>query len=519
MRCTAKFALVALGFVVFPLRGWGAEPSPIHIPVRGEPGWTISPPDDTDHPAPSGYEGYTHGASETAVGNTEATRGKRIVARFQFANKIKTCPNANGTAEGDGVFSMSVDSTDTQASGTSTIHIDMRANATYKGQVGDNAYLEGPVNAEIDYAYNQTGSFRGPSGAIANSSPSHVQQHITIPFIVPPKAMSLPELGAFSGGDPLAGHYGAALGTGMALVYWAGIYYSIAETKWLLGECAQVVFNPPSNSAQPALGTQTTVKAEVKTKGGESSKGNIVTLLRSGGGTVDPGGGPSNVGAPMKFTYTAPDKKVKNAGFDVKATSRAGVAKGEWNTGLGTGWGGQISCTRENAGDDGNTELQSWSNSGVTRITIDVKNGVGTATGYAESKGVVISRHKALQGGAIVLLFDYSTSTEGSAEASSRATVDVNFNKANGTYSIGAGFDFTTEGKQHSANCMREKCTESDAPFYVGSCLPNAMGGKLSDPNQLHGATNEVKTGTGRSGKGTQKWTVTWDLGRQGSTQ
>jgi hypothetical protein len=521
MRYATRIALVAVVLVVSPLPGRGAGPSPIHIPARGEPGWTISPPDDGGTPAPPGYEGRTDTSSETAVGDTDATRGKRIVARFQFGNKIKTCPTADGTAGGEGVFSMSVDSTDAQASGTSTIHIEMRANAKYKGQVGDDAYLDGPVNAEIDYTYDQSGTIRGPSGAIATSPPSHVEQHITIPFVVPPRAMAIPEFGAFSGGDPLAGHYGEALGTGMALEYWAGIYYSIAETKWRQGECAQVVFSPPGNSVQPALGTQTTVKAEVKTKGGESAKANLVTRLRPGDGTVDPGGGLSNVGAPLKFIYTAPDKKVPNPGFSVNATSRAGVAQGEWKTGLGNGWSGQIACMRANTGDAVNSELQTSSSSGVTRITIDVKNGVGTATGYAELSDVVISRRKGLRGGAIVLLPDYSTSTEGSAEGTSRATVGVNFNKADGTYSISAGLGSTIEGKQHSASCMRENCKESAPapPFSVTSCFPNAMGGKSSDPNQLHGSTNDVKTNTGRSGKGTQTWTVTWDLGRQGSTQ
>ena len=49
-------------------------------------------------------------------------------------------------------------------------------------------------------------------------------------------------------------------------------------------------------------------------------------------------------------------------------------------------------------------------------------------------------------------------------------------------------------------------------------CL-KAMGGKLTDPNQLHGTVNEVRNGTGRSGHGTDTWTVTWDLGRKGTSR
>jgi len=130
-----------------------------------------------------------------------------------------------------------------------------------------------------------------------------------------------------------------------------------------------------------------------------------------------------------------------------------------------------------------------------------------------------INRRKALRGGAIVILFDNSATTQGSAEGTSPATANVTFNKANGTYSIGAGFEPLKAGTQHTSSCARETCRELDTPFYVTSCLPPGMGGTLSDPNQLHGSTNEVKTNIGRSGKGTATWTVTWDLGRQGNAK
>jgi hypothetical protein len=510
MHHAAKFALVALCFVVFPLQGWGT--GVVRIPKDGE-GYQITRT-DSSQVAPGGYEGRTDTSTLTAVGNTPTTNGKRVVARFTLGNQIKTCPLADGTSEGTGVFSMTVDSTNVQANGTSTIHIEMRANAKYEGQVGDNAYLENPVNAEIDYTYNQTGSFRDASGAIATSPPSHVEQHITIPFAVA-KDMNPPNLGAFAGGDPTKGHYGEALGTGMALAYWAGVYYSVAETKWLQGECAQVVFNPPSNTV--ALGAETTVKAEVKTKGGESVKAQFGNA-HAFSGMVVPLAGPSDVRAPLKFTYTAPDKKVPNAGFSVKATSRAGVAQGEWKAGLGSGWSGQISCTQQ-SNDGGQSELQSFSSSHATRITIDVKNGVGTANGYAELTDIGQNKQKALRGGAIVLINHTSYNTQGSVEATSPAKVEVFFNKNNGTYSISTDFNFTAEGKSHSVRCMREKCEESDAPMYVASCLGNGLHGKFSDLNQLHGSTSEVKPNGGMYGKGTQTLTVTWDLGRQGSAQ
>jgi tetratricopeptide (TPR) repeat protein len=71
--------------VVFPLRAWCADP-PIRIPGPGE-GYEIART-DSSRPAPSGYEGRTDIATLTAVGNTPATKGKRIVARFTLGNQI-----------------------------------------------------------------------------------------------------------------------------------------------------------------------------------------------------------------------------------------------------------------------------------------------------------------------------------------------------------------------------------------------------------------------------------------------
>jgi hypothetical protein len=452
------------------------------------------------------------------VGNTPATAGKRYVSHFTLGNTVKTCPQADGTVEGEGEFSIGLDYTDAQTSGTSTLHIDMRAIARYRGKVGDNAMLDGPVNADIDYSYRQSGSMRGPTGAIATSPPSDVAQHITIPFTVAP-GMVAPSIGAFAGGDPTQGRYAQAVGAGTALVYWAGIYYSVAETKWLQeGTCVQVVFDPPSNSRQPVPGSEVKVNGEIKTKGGEVVKGNFDNArVRSGAGSLT-GGGPTDLGRPAKFTYTAPAQRVGNAGFVAHAISRAGVAEGEWNARLGTGWSGEIFVSQVNDGGAGNTELQDWSDFESTRIRIDVKDGVGTASGYHESKHTGVNRRKALRGGSIVLLFDNSASSVGTVEGSSRATADVTFNKTSGRYSVGVNYEPFTAGTQHRSSCARERCTESDAPLYIEGIL-QAMGGDIDDPNHVHGTRTTVTPSVGRSGHGTATYTLVWDLARQGTTQ
>lgn len=432
---------------------------------------------------------------------------------FKLGNQIRTCPQADGTAEGEGVFSLSLESTNAQPNGTDTIHIEMRANARYKGQVGDSGYLEGPVTAEIDYTYKQTGSFRDPSGAIATPAGSDIQQHVTIQFGVS-RGLDPPSLGAFSGGDPTKGRYGEAFSVGTALAYWAGVFYSVAQTKWMhVGECALIVFDPPSNSVQPVPGAQITVKAEVKTKGGESSKANFQDA-RARSGSVTPPGGASNVGSPIQFIYQAPTQQTSSAGFRVGAVSRAGAAEREWSASLGTGWSGQITCTFQNPGDQGHTELSTWSNSQLQRLTVDVSNGVGTATAYAEAHDVKINKRKKLSG---ETMFDQSHTTRGTAEGTSLAKVEVFLNEAKRTYHISMQLESSIEGKLHTVSCVRERaCEESDSPLYLAEvCARTGLRGQYNDPNQLEGSVSEVDPNSTTG----QTRTTTWRLARRGRTQ
>jgi hypothetical protein len=45
------------------------------------------------------------------------------------------------------------------------------------------------------------------------------------------------------------------------------------------------------------------------------------------------------------------------------------------------------------------------------------------------------------------------------------------------------------------------------------------LGGKVSDPNHLQGSQSDTRSNLGRSHKGVQTYTLTWDLARQGSSQ
>ena len=519
LRRGCVLVLTALCFVASTSLTWSQTAPPL-IPKKGDPGWDVTQVDDKPRPAPSGYEGRTEGSTLTAVGNAPETAGKKIVARFEISNAIKTCPNAAGTAEGDGIFSLTVDSTDTQPTGISRLHVDMRAVGKYKGEVGDDAWVKNPVKAEIDYTFRISGGVQERrGGAIATPAGADVPQQFTFPFSVG-GTMEAPKIGAFSGGDPTKGHYSEARSAATALVYWAGVYYSIAQTKWRdPGTCVAVSFTPPSNTEKLIPGGRTTVRAEVKTKAGEGVKARFLNAHGyDAGAGVSPTEGPSDVGAPITFTFVAPPQKLPKSGFAVGATSRAGVANGEWFAGLGTDWSGRISLTITNTGDAGENELQTWSNSSATRMTIEVKDGKGTARATTEKHSMSARRQKALRGGSVIVIPDSSESIDGSIEDESPASVQV-LNPSAGAYAIRVSAVFTKMGTAHVMRCDRNRgCRADEQPMVVEASGPG-IDGKTDDPNRLRGSKTEVGRGSGYQGKGTITTTITWDLARQGKGQ
>lgn len=542
MRWAHTFTVVTVIAVCQP--GWGQ--APISIPGPNQ-GYQLTP-SDTSKPAPPGYEGRTDIATQTAVGITPETSGKTIVSKMTLSNQIKTCPNADGTAEGIGEFSVSIDFTNKQGASTSKMHIEMSTKAKYKGQVGDNALLQGPVNGDMDYTYSVTGSTQNPNGAATSFPPSSTHQHITIPIVLLPNE-EIPSFGPFSGGDPAQAHYSEAFSAGQALAFWAGVYYSVAETKWYGGEaqkgstgdprqgaCVDIAFDPPGNTLQPPLGAQATVHAVVKTKSGEIVPAHFVDAQARSGGNVAPQFGESAVGSPLEFTYTAPNKKTTSAGFGVGAYSRAGAAVGEWKTGLGSGWSGQITYQMTYSGDVGNSDLQDWSNSSSTSVTVDVKDGLATYHGHVEKNSQSHNRHPvAAGGGHVVFQPETSDSLQGTGDGDFPAKVEVNINESNGTYGIQVGQPTTADGrptgawsdngkpkpigKEHWEQCYRSNCTSGDRDIGMPSIgLNGPLSGKFQDPNHIQASYTERKEQLGRGHNATMVETTTVTLARSGST-
>lgn len=497
--------LVTACFLALPMCAW-CEESAISFPGQGE-GYEITQK-DSSQPAPEGYQGRTDTTTRKAVGNTPATKGISFTGTFKFGTEIKTCPSGDGATEGDGILSFSLERIDTRPDSASTTHVQMEAKAKYKGQVGDDAYIKNPVMAEIDYTYDRTGSIGGHGGPLASPSASHSGQHITIPINVG-SGMSVPTFGDFSGGDPFQGHYVDAFSAGMALGYWAGVYYSVAQMKWRTGECAQVTFSPPSGSSNLTPGQNISVNAEVNSKDGERSTGSFKES-HAFGGKVSPETGP----APMKFTYTAPTTSVKSAGFETIAVSRAGIGMAEWQSGVHGGWSGRISFELSNDAPEIHEQMRDASGHGNYQTTLVFKNGVGTALGSANVKSSVILRQNALRGGARTVIVDSRNEIDGSADGSSQAKVQVNLDKAAGTYQIFIVWDGKQIGQpMHTLYCKRDACTSRDGNMlWVGPERVNSIDGKLSDLTHLQGSKTEESSVSRDYITGKERHKISWDV-------
>jgi hypothetical protein len=523
MRSAAKFVLVAVSFVVgpvvFSLPGW-AQQQVVHVPATGDPNYSFSKTESSQD-APSGYEGRTNNSTRTSAGRSPATDGRVFVQKISLGNEIKNCPQADGTAEGDGLFTASVEYNDKQGNRG---HIAMTARAKYKGQVGDNALLEGPVKADVDYTYSVSGRFPDQNGLIFSPAPVNAQQHVTTDVGVVP-GLDPPTLSNFKASNLEQGNFSSAFGAAIAVAYWGGVYYAIAEYKWIHdGICVSVVFDPPSYTQQPAPGTQVKVKAQVKTMTGEVTKANYVKVSPYLG-TVVPLSGGSDVGTPLTFTYTAPSKKPAgpNAqlGFAVEVTSRAGATGTKsvpWLADLGTDWSGQITYTSTYTGDQGQNDLQSWSSSNATFFTVAVKDGAATADGNSEETYIRINLHKVAQDGKVVLQPDNSDTTHGTASGEKHGKVSVEMDTSKKTYSIKLDVGVLPPGHAQTVSCMRDKgCDTTETPFYVVPDF-NRLAGSFDDPNHVHGSRTDVTHELGRGRNGTRTDTLTWDLARKGTT-
>jgi hypothetical protein len=526
MRHAAIVAVIAaLWALTIPMRA-AAQYSNLEIPTAAD-GYTITTTLNTSENAPAGYTGHIEKMEQLAVGDKPEVIGRTYKSRFVLSNEIRNCPKADGTAEGDGEFTVGGTFTHTVGTTTFSSTYAMTAKAKYKGKVGDDGFLDGPVTADIDYAYSIAPT---PSPRIDPISPlaTSITQHITIQFEVARGKLEGPNIGAFTGGDPTKGELNHASTMGWILSYWAGVWYTFAQLNWLTpNNCVQVVFDPPSFTRQPVPSSEVKVNAYIKTKGGEGVRGIVnvsagtgeqsIASLASTGEKVSISSSSADPESPAIFYYTAPNKKLPHMGFGAFATSRGGNANATWEAGLGTDWSGEITVSQVSEGDVGQNELQFWSNSESWQSTIIVKDGVATAHSYHEGQHIGINKERAARNGAITLIDESSSNVEESADAGGKAPFSVELSE-DGTYTLVASFGPSPPGKRHETSCTRTDCTTTDTPLPVSPWLPQITG-KYDNPNLLQGSQSSTKTNQGRSKKGTTTYNLTWYLARQGTTK
>ena len=517
MRRTSIVALITVYLVIAPLPTWAGDET-FRFPNNGE-GYTITKT-DTHQMAPEGFEGATDTTKGTAIGNSPSTQGTSIETTFTISNQIPACPDADGTVNGEGLLTFSTDAT--YADGTTPGHVKVTVKAKYKGQVGDDALIKNPVNADIDFSWVQSGTLRSPNGAPLPLVNKSVEQHLTIPILVAGLRSDLtPMFGKFEGGDPTQAEYFNAVALGLGLSLQGGFYYAVALTNWTQANtCVQAEFNPPSRTLKLVPGGQMKVETQVKTKTGVRAKAHY-PAVHADIGTVEAMQAYSDVGTPMKVTYTAPDhisssSNTAKPGFAVSATSPAGAASATWEAGLGTNWSGQITCEKILSGAHAGNSFAFVDDSYATRITINVTDGKGKATGYTEAKAMEKAMQRVASGGSIL---DHSSESSASIADAGPADVQVTIDKASGTYSIQIAADLKKVSTRHTVSCAKySPCTTSDTPFYVDSCLAG-IGEKLDDPNHLQGSKYDVVKNANNISNATLTTTMSWDLARQGTTQ
>jgi hypothetical protein len=524
LMCRAfRSGLAVLCFALVAPPGWGEQE--VFMPGPNAVGYS-NVPQDTTQKAPEGYEGQTHKLVATSTGNTPATKGRVFVLNLLLSNEIKICPKADGTSEGEGEYSVVEEFSDDQGNAGK---IAMDAKAKYKGKVGDDALLDGPVKADIDYTYSRSGSFPDKSGTIFSPPAVNVQQHVTMDITVGAAGSNdIPGLSGWVAGNVAQDRISNAFDAANAVAFWAGVYYGVAETEWTHGGCVLVVFDPPSHTVKPAPGTQVKVKTQVQTRDGEITKAHLVNAQPFAGSNVEPGEGVSDVGAPLTFTFTAPLNKPTDGlgtGFQVDAVSRAGVAKdqtaGDWKATLGKDWGGQITYSSTRSGDTGHNDLQTWAFSANTFFMIWVQDGAADASGHAEESDLQETRQGVFSGGSVTMVVDHSSSTLGSVEGFSKGKVHVDLDMERKTYRIRLDLGLIPPGRASIVDCDRKKgCTPETQPFYIVPNFQSLIESRaFDDPNHVHGSKTTVANGLGRGKNGTLTETLTWDLARDGVRQ
>lgn len=178
-------------------------------------------------------------------------------------------------------------------------------------------------------------------------------------------------------------------------------------------------------------------------------------------------------------------------------------------------WSGQIRYSVQNKTDHSHWEQQDSESFSFSQVTLTFNNGVGRADSHAEKKAYSENRRGVVRGGQVSYVFDGSSSSQGSMDGRSEATVEVRL-LPDGTYRIQPGWSDPAPGKSLETVCVAAgACKTQEIPLSpdVGAV---ALGGRIDDPNHLTGASDDSdESFTGfLKVRSVRIRTVTWDLWR-----
>jgi hypothetical protein len=196
-------------------------------------------------------------------------------------------------------------------------------------------------------------------------------------------------------------------------------------------------------------------------------------------------------------------------------------------------WSGMIRYVIETEGDDGHEKgpgwSHDWSGGSITRITISLTNGVGTAQYSVQGVQQVVNWHAGKPEWRMPEVTS-SSKVETSGQGKFPATADVAISQ--GTYHVYEQLQLQLAGqsvrniggnpligRQHTENCdSQHGCTGADSDLYAPPLPPlEPLNGKVQDPNHVFGTITLKKDGLGMSHQGVSIETMTVDLWRSGA--
>ena len=196
-------------------------------------------------------------------------------------------------------------------------------------------------------------------------------------------------------------------------------------------------------------------------------------------------------------------------------------------------WSGQIHYVDQTTGDAIQSDLLDYSNSQLTTVMVTVSNGAANWHGHYQSKSEREFRHKvAHSGGVVTIEKESNDGSEGSADGTLPASVEVQIDETHGTYSISAGAligphgesSWSENGKNkklgemHWTQCDRKGCTNrTDDIGMPGLGTTAPFHGKYKDPNHIQASFYDRQEHVGSSRKGVRVQLMTVDLWRSGT--